>query len=475
MSVNPSPASRRLTWPTILAFAGPTLPLTGMATIYGVYLAPYLTGVLGVGLAVLGGAFLVIQALTLLLDPLLGWAMDRTRTRWGRFRPWMVAGTPIFLLAVFMIFMARPGIGGGYLVAWGSVLALGTSMLTLSQSAWGANLAGGYDDRSRLYGIIGGVGGAGAIAFLLLEVILATPRPGLPNNVQMSGWIVIATLPIAVAVLAVLAHEPVSPTVRTPFSLGDYREMVFRPEMVRLVLADFALALGPGTTGPLYLFFFHDVLGFDAAQEGELLIIYVGAAFLGGPLLGWLATRLGKHRTLVVSTVGYAVCQASLFVIPKGMFWAAAPGMFGCGFIAAGFTLLVRAMVADVGDEVRLEQGKERMSLLYSLVTTTTKVGGAITLPVTYGILASVGYKTAAGAVNTAGAIQGLTLCYVFAPIVFVLLGGLCMRGYRLDARRHAEVRARLDLRDAAAGAALVVDATARSDVVEIAAAPKAP
>jgi Na+/melibiose symporter-like transporter len=465
--------SRRLTLPTILAFAGPSLPLSGMATIYGVYLAPYLTGVLGVGLAALGTAFLIIQALTLFLDPVLGWAMDRTRTRLGRFRPWMLASVPIFLVAVYMIFMARPGIDSSYLVLWGLALGLGASMLTLSQAAWGANLASTYNERSRLYGVIGGVGGVGAILFLVLQVIFANPHPGLPNNIQISGWIVLVAVPLTVAPLALVVREPVSPTVRTPFKVRDYWEMIWRPEMRRLIAADFALALGPGTTGPLYLFFFRDALGFTAAQESELLMIYVGAAFLGGPMLGWLATKLNKHRTLMLSAVGYAICQASLFVIPKGMFIAAVPGMLGCGFIAAGFILLVRAMIADVGDEVRLEQGKERMSLLYSLVTTTTKVGGAITVPVTYGVLAYVGYKPAADAVNTPYAIHGLMMCYIFAPIVFVLAGGLAMLGYKLDARRHAEVRAKLDLRDAAAGGALIIDAMDRSSVLEAAAAPE--
>ena len=469
-----SPAPRKgLSLATILAFSGPSLPLTGMATIFGVYMGPYITGVLGVSFTALAGAFLLIQALTLFLDPVLGWAMDRTRLRLGRFRPWMLAGAPIFLLPVYMIFMARPGIDAGYVVVWGLVLGLGTSMLTLSQAAWGANIATSYNERSLLYGLMGGVGGVGAILFLALQVIFAKPHPGLPNNIQMSGWVVIVTVPVLVGLLALVVREPVSPTLRTPFSLRDYGEMIWRPEMRRLILADFALALGPGTTAPLYLFFFRDALGFTAAQEGFLLMIYVAAAFLGGPLLGWLATKLNKHRTLALSTIGYAICQASLFVIPKGLFIAAVPGMAGCGFIAAGFLLLVRAMIADVGDEVRLEQGKERMSLLYSLVTTTTKIGGAITLPISYSVLAYVGYKPTVGAINTPYAIHGLVMCYIFAPIIFVLAGGAAMIGYKLDAKRHAQVRAKLDLRDAAAGGALLVDDMNRSDILEATVTPE--
>ena len=64
-------------------------------------------------------------------------------------------------------------------------------------------------------------------------------------------------------------------------------------------------------------------------------------------------------------------------------------------------------------------------------------------------------------------------MCYVFAPVFFVLVGGAVMFGYRLDAKRHAEVREKLDLRDATAGGALLIDEMNRSDVLETAATPE--
>jgi Na+/melibiose symporter-like transporter len=61
-----------------------------------------------------------------------------------------------------------------------------------------------------------------------------------------------------------------------------------------------------------------------------------------------------------------------------------------------------------------------------------------------------VGFDPDEHAHNTAHAIFGLNMTYVFAPIAFVLVTGLFFFGYKLDARRHAEIRAALDLRDAA-------------------------
>jgi Na+/melibiose symporter-like transporter len=106
-------------------------------------------------------------------------------------------------------------------------------------------------------------------------------------------------------------------------------------------------------------------------------------------------------------------------------------------------------MVADVVDEVRLERGQDQTSLLFSMVTTTTKIGAVITVVVAFPILKLVGYNGAEGAVNTPHAIFGLEMCYLFAPIVLVFFGGAMFFGYSLDHKRHGDIRAGLDERDA--------------------------
>jgi GPH family glycoside/pentoside/hexuronide:cation symporter len=128
-----------------------------------------------------------------------------------------------------------------------------------------------------------------------------------------------------------------------------------------------------------------------------------------------------------------------------------AVAMIAVGFCASAFVILNRAMVADVADEVRLEQKQDLTSLLYSMVTTTTKVGSSITVAIVYPVLAWVGYNGAEGAVNTPHAIFGLEMCYLFAPITLVWLGGGLLFGYKLDSKRHAEIREALEAPDFAA------------------------
>jgi len=106
--------------------------------------------------------------------------------------------------------------------------------------------------------------------------------------------------------------------------------------------------------------------------------------------------------------------------------------------------------LADFGDELRLEQGVARVSLLYSFVGMTQKVGSSLNTTISFAVLQMVGFKAAEGAHNTPHAIFGLEMVYLFAPIIFVVIGGACFVGYRLDAQKHAEIRAALDERDAA-------------------------
>ena len=86
--------------------------------------------------------------------------------------------------------------------------------------------------------------------------------------------------------------------------------------------------------------------------------------------------------------------------------------------------------------------------MLYAMVILTQKVGSSITVSIVFPILAFVGYNAAEGATNTPQAITGLEMCYLFAHIVLVLVGAAMFFGYKLDDKRHAEIRAALDQRE---------------------------
>ena len=182
----------------------------------------------------------------------------------------------------------------------------------------------------------------------------------------------------------------------------------------------------------------------------SLLLIYIAAGVLGAGGLSWLAQRIGKHRAMQVAATGYSLFLGGTALIPKANHPDRRPFCSSCfGFLAAGFTLLDRAMVADVADAVRLEKGKQRAGLLYAMITTTQKFAASAAILLSFTALGAIGYQAKEGSHNTPAAIHGLELVYILTPIVFVMLGGACYFGYRLDSKRHADIRAQLEARDA--------------------------
>ena len=440
----------RLSLATIFLFAIANLPIGALAVAIPVYLPAHFASHLGVSLGVVGGAWALVRLLDVGVDPILGLIMDRTRSRLGRYRPWMLIGAPILMVSTYALFMAHPGIGSVYLVGWLLVLFLGFSILTLGHSAWGATLSTGYNERSRVFGFVTAVGVIGAVTVLVFPILAKSLGHTPTQGVQDMGWFVILSTPITIAICCLRTRETVAPDLGHPkFRLRDYWSLIVKPDLLRLYLAQMALTLGPGWMSALYLFFFTDSRGYTGEQASLLLLIYILAGIVGAPLTAVIAHRLSKHRTLLLTATAYSLGLCTVMAIPRGNFWAGAPMMFWCGFMASGFDLMIRAMLADVADEVRLEQGQERLSLIYALNTLSGKIAAAFAIGLTYPLVARLGYVAKEGFHNTPQAIHSLELAYIIGPIVFVMLGGLCVLGWRLDAAKHAEIRVELDRLDA--------------------------
>lgn len=453
--------SRQLKLSTILAFACTSLPLSALTIAMAVYLPRHFAAEIGISLAAVGSAFALVRLIDIPLDPLLGLAMDRTRTRFGRYRLWTVIGAPVLMLAIYMLFISPSGSVSG-LIFWLLVLYLGTSILHLSHAAWAATLAPRYNDRSRVFAIMTAVGVMGSVLVLGMPFLVAALGMEEGAGVPAMGWFVLMLTPLAVWLVVAVTPEKIAPDVPgQQFQLKEYWRLIVRPSMGRIVLADLCLSLGPGWMSALYLFFFTDSRGFTTSQASGLLGVYILAGFAGAPLLGRLAMRISKHRAVMVATTGYAVSLVVLPFLPKGDLLVGAFQMFTAGFLAAGFQVLTRAMTADVADEVRLEQGKERSGLLYAITTLTSKISGALAIFLTFTVLARVGYEATHGAVNTPEAIRGLELAFLIGPIVFVALGGLCFIGYKLGEDEHSRIRDALDERDALYDQAPVIDTLA--------------
>ena len=438
----------RLSSATILALAVASVPLGALQVAITVHLPRYFASHMDLSLAAVGAAFALTRAIDIPLDPLLGLAMDRTRSRFGRYRIWALVGAPVLMAALYVLMNPPVAVGGGFLVAVLLVMFLGSSAIFLAQLAWASSLTPSYEQRSRVFAAIIGLGVAGSVSVLVVPVVMQKLGYSDAEGVEAMIWFVIIAAPVSILLMTARTPERIAPDHVAHFALKDYGRLLIRPNVMRLVASDLCIQLGPGWMAALYLFYFTAKRGFDAAQANLLLLVYIAAGFAGAPATAWLAHRLNKHRALMVCTTTFSLCLAFLPFLPQGRFLSAAPVMLVAGAAFSGLLVSLRALTADIADEIRLETGRDWTGLLFALTNATTKLATAGAIFLTFRVLTEVRFDPKPGALNTDHALRGLELAFLAGPIVFVILGGLCFAGYKLDKIRHADIRRQLEARD---------------------------
>ncbi len=437
----------------LAAFSGPCLPLAAFGVALPVTLPEFYATHVGLELGVVAAVFMAVRLIDIVFDPFIGWGMDRTRTAMGRYRPWMVAATPILMLAALMMFvMVQPGAGPAYLFAWLLVLYLGFSMATLGQLGWAAVLAPQYDQRSRVYGWWQVFNIIGVILILILPtIVIRTGIGDYADGVRIMGWAILIALPVTMAIAFFLAPEPINAGAAPHGGPRAYLELFTRPAVRKLLFADLLLGIAPGITGSLLFFFFGQIKGYDHTEASLFMLLYFVAGLVGAPFWAWLATRVGKDKALAIASVSFAALYIGATLVPGGNFALTAAVMFLAGLPYAAGLFLLRAMMADVGDEVRLETGVDRTGLMFSILSATTKIGHVVAL-IPYLVLQVVGFQAVAPAGgNSETSLLTLQILFILVPGVLLAAAALVLRNYPLTPARHDQVRRELEARDGAA------------------------
>lgn len=429
---------------TLAAFAGPGLPIGAVGLPMIVYLPPYYAGSLGLDLAAVGLVFFLVRAIDLPLDPLLGHMMDRTRSRLGRYRPWLLAGGLTLAAGVWLIFMAEPGLSALAAFAFLMLLYLGYSLTAVAQLGWGATLSDDYHQRSRIFSWWMAAQVLGMILVLLLPPLVGG---GAAGGIHAMGWFVIVLAPLTVLAMALWVPERDRVGERPHATLAELKALARNKLLRRLVLLDVLTSVAPGITGAMFLFYFEHRLGFDAREASLLLLLYFVAGFAAAPLWIALARRIGKHRALVSAGVSYACFHFSLSLLPPAGYAVALPAMAIAGLPYIAAPSLLRAMLNDAADVDRLETGLDRNALLQALLTSTQKISYAVPVAIIYPVLSLIGFNPRPGAANSESAILGMTLLFVVSPLILMLAAAWVASRWPLDREAHAKVQAALAAR----------------------------
>ncbi len=453
------PASERLPAWRLAVFAALAIPLAGAGLPLAVYLPPYYAQELGLGLGAVGLIFMLSRAWDAVTDPLVGVLSDRNRSRFGRRKPWIAAGAPLFALSTAAIFapglfgVSRPG--AAWLSVWLVVFYVGWTMIQIPVSAWAGQLAAQYHERSRVQTYFQVATAGGLLLVLVLPAVLDQlgARAGLPADpglkvAAMGGFILATFVPTLIAALALVKEPPAPPPSAASSTLRRDLALAARDPLLRKVLtSDFAVTLGQLIRSSLFVFFVSAYMGRPDLAAGLFLLQFVFGVF-AGPIWLRIGYRLGKHRAAIAGELAQVAINLALLAVSPG----ALPLLVGLtiaqGLAQGSGNLMLRSMVADIADKQRLESGEDRTGLLFSIFSLTGKAATAVAVGVALPLVGLLGFTP--GAVNAPEALLGLKLVFALGPALAHLASAWLISGFSLDEAGHADIRRQLDSRDAA-------------------------
>jgi len=444
MAHNEIPGRKRVGSPMLAALAAPAMPLAAMTLPLTIFLPEFYATTIGINLAVVGIVFTVVRLADLVFDPFIGGLIDRTHSRWGAYKPWLLGGAPVVMIGAWLLFMAEPGASASYLAIALIVTYAGYSLVTLAQMGLGASLTTEYGERSRVFAWWQLFNMGGVLLVLVIPYLLGRlmPQDG-DVTVRAMGWFVLLTAPITIiTALAFVRGGKREIPVHTA-KMADYVSLL-RLRSARLLLGSvMMIGLGLGISSAVFVFYFTTVKDVGRDTFSLILAWMFTINILSSPFWAWIGNRIGKHRALALGCTGTALYLLSVLVMPSGnMIFLFAAFTLG-GVSGCSADILPRAMMADVSDEDRLRSGSDRTGMLYALLLVTIKIGQAVAIGIVYVVLDLIGFHAGAG--NSAGSLLGVTLIYCIAPALCQLSAAFLAFRYPLSASRHDVIREALE------------------------------
>lgn len=433
-------AAGRLPRPILAAYGLAAFPLAILGLPLNVYLPAFWGETMGLGFSTVGAVLLATRLLDGVTDPLAGVLSDRTRSRFGRRRPWIAAGGLIAAPAVWLLFVPPEGAGPLHLFVCASLVYLGWTLINVPHSAWGAELSPDYDERARITAWREAATLGGIVASALVP---ALAPGGIASDLRTLATVTLALAAPALLLLLTLVPEPPPPARRAP--RRPLRETIAilarnRP-FLRLLAAWIVNGIANGLPAALFLLVVTHLLRAEA-QAGVLLLAYFLAGIAAVPFWTWLATRTSKHRAWCLAMLWASAVFAFVPLLGPGD-WPAFLVICVLTGAALGADLaLPPAIQADVIDLDHLEGGVPRAGLFFAAWSMAQKGGNALAVGLGLPLLEALGFRVTEGGAQGLGA---LVFLYATTPIALKLGVAMLMWRFPIDRAAQGSIRARLE------------------------------
>lgn len=415
-----------------------------MFNVTNVFLVRYMTDFLGIAAVTAGLTVAASKIYDAVTDPVMGTISDRTRSRWGRQRPYLILGAVVSGASLVALFGVPGGLTGTS-AAWYMLGALilystGYTIFNVPYLAMPAEMTQNYHERSFLMSWrVVAINVAQVIGLILGPILLVKAGGARPGYAivgwTMAGVIVLAgCLSFAMTSKAPFREVPAGPA---PKFKDQIRAVGQNKPFLQLLGIKFFMLLANAFSFGAYAYFVQRVLEQSDTVLSYMFTTSTIAGLTAIPIWLRVARKLGKPRALVLA--------CSILALSASSWLLAGPGEslililmrpLGTGIAAAGMLIVGQSMLPDTIEYDRRRTGLERAGIFAGFYTTAEKFAYALGPALTGLLLGSMGYVAGTRGVaieQPASAITAIYIAVGVVPPICLLIACGFLFFYKLD------------------------------------------
>jgi len=430
---------------------------------FNIFLTYYYVDVWGIPATALLWMIPLVRAFGAFDDVIMGLIADRTNTRWGKFRPYLLFGAIPYGICGYLMF-AGPDFGPNGKIAYAvityALMMVSYTVINVPYSAMLGVISPSPRTRT-MASTCRFVGAFGAAFLISLFVRPLVKYLGVGS--EMRGFQLTMAIFAVVSVVLILitfatTKERVKPPPQQKTNVREELGELFKnwPWLMLLFASIFSNAFSALRSGST-IFYFKYVQGYDSnpflwGLDHTTLFLTSGALglVLGTVCLGSIARKIDKKYYAAGLSLLTGLCFLAFYFVPKGQFGMMVAVNMLAQFCAGPTSALTWALYGDVADYGEHKYGRRSTGLIYSASLFSIKSGiliGGFLVPL---FLAKFGYVKGAQ-MQTATALLGIALAFSIGPAVFAFLKTAALLIYPLDRKRLDKIEADLVARRAAA------------------------